>query len=174
MYVAYIRAVFDYAAPVWYPLMSKANFNKIQGLQNKALRIILGVPRSTRIHDLHLEANVTPLVARYEAATAFQAEKYRRFPCDDPLYRLAHADPPTRLKKKTWQHYSDEILKRVGIDPSREPISDLDPSNLIISNSSGTTPNLMNPTSSNPSESVALSNSFTTDPDLHFVSSPGY
>ena len=123
MYVAYVRAVFDYASPVWFPLMSKTNLDKLQCLQNKALRVALGVPLSTRVHDLHLEANVTPLIARYEAATAYQAEKYRRHPPDDPLYKLAHANPPTRLKRKTWQHYSEEILQRVGIDPSREPLS---------------------------------------------------
>ena len=119
MYVAYVRSVFDYAAPAWYPLMSKTNLDSLQRLQNKALRIVLGVPRSTRIEDLHLEANITPLEARYRAATAYQAEKYRRHPPNDPLYTLAHATPPTRLKRQTWQHYSDDILYEVGIDPSR-------------------------------------------------------
>jgi hypothetical protein len=116
MYVAYIRAKFDYGAPVWFPLMSRTNLEKLQRLQNKALRVILGVPRSTRIYDLHLEANVTSLIARYEAATAYQAEKYRRHPTDDPLYSLAHADPPSRLKQRTWQHYSIDILVQAGID----------------------------------------------------------
>lgn len=78
----------------------------------------MGVPRSTRILDLHLEANVTPLAARFEVATAYQAEKYRRHPIEDPLYTLAHAVPPNRLKRRTWQHVSDEILERVSINPS--------------------------------------------------------
>jgi len=30
MYVAYIRSVFDYVAPVWYPLMSKTNLDELQ------------------------------------------------------------------------------------------------------------------------------------------------
>ena len=101
MYVAYIRSVLDYAAPVWYPLMSKTNLGKLQIIQNKALRKILGVPLSTRIQDMHLECNIQPLEVRYQVATAYQAEKYRRHPPDDPLYTLAHAVPPSRLKRKT-------------------------------------------------------------------------
>ena len=41
---------------------------------------------------------------RYPVATAYQAEKYRCHPPEDPLYALAHAVPPSRLKPKTWQH----------------------------------------------------------------------
>ncbi len=98
--------------------MSKSNVNKLQTLQNKSLRTILGVPRSTRMHDLHLETNVTPLVARYEAATAYQAEKYQRHAPTDPLYQLAHNISPTQLKRKTWQKTSENIFLKVGIDPA--------------------------------------------------------
>ena len=118
MYVAYVRAVVDYAAPAWYPLMCQTRIDTLQRLQNRALRLILGVPRSTRIHDLHLEAKIEPLPVRWDAATAYQAEKCHRHPPDDPLYMLAHATPLRRLKQQTWQHASDDILCRVGINPS--------------------------------------------------------
>jgi ribonuclease HI len=60
-----------------------------------------------------------PLVVRWDAATAYQAEKYRRHPSDDPLYVLAHTTPLRRLKQQTWQQASDDILCRVGINPSQ-------------------------------------------------------
>ena len=75
--------------------MSKTNVNKLQTLQNKALRAILGVPKSTRIHDIHVEANATPFVVRYEAETAYQAQKYQRHAPTDPLRQLAHNISPT-------------------------------------------------------------------------------
>ncbi len=118
MFVAYVRSVFDYASPIWYPTMSLTHRDALQRLQNKCLRVILGVPTSTRVQDLHLESNIQPLANRWEAATAFLAEKYRRHPPDDPLYALAHQTPPTRLRRRTWQHYSSETLSRLGIDPS--------------------------------------------------------
>ena len=135
MFVAYVRSVFDYAAPVWYPLMSLTHFDKLQRLQNKCIRVILGVPTSTRIQDLHLESNLQPLSARCDAATAYQAEKYRRHSPDDPLYVLAHQDPPTRLRSRTWQHYSSEILTRAGIDPCNTPCLPCLPQHQLLTNS---------------------------------------
>jgi hypothetical protein len=48
--------------------------------------------------------------------TALQAEKYCRFPTDDPLYALAHsALPPKRLKRSSWQYFSQEVLQQLGL-----------------------------------------------------------
>jgi len=62
-----------------------------------------------------------PVEARLRSATAMLAEKYRRYPTNDPLYILAHQVlPPKRLKlRSSWQYLSDEILKQAGFDPSR-------------------------------------------------------
>jgi len=61
MYTSYVRSVLEYAAPVWYPCMSVASVNKLQRLQNRGLRIALGVSCSTRIDSLHFEAGLPPL-----------------------------------------------------------------------------------------------------------------
>ena len=60
MYVAYIRCVLDYVAPVWYPSLSASNVHKLEILENRALRKIIGIPISTRTLDLHLESNIQP------------------------------------------------------------------------------------------------------------------
>ena len=57
--------------------------------------------------------------------TAYQAEKYRCHHVEDPLYILAHTVPPTRLKRRTWQHYSHDILEKIGIDSSRSSCPDI-------------------------------------------------
>eukprot|EP00957_Ditylum_brightwellii_P128211 9778498-Ditylum_brightwellii.AAC.1 len=60
--------------------MAKTNLKKLQQIQNNALWVALGTPRCTRVFDLHLEANLLPLVEQYKIAMTFQAEKYRRHP----------------------------------------------------------------------------------------------
>jgi len=77
MYVAYIRSLLAYAAPVWYSSLSVSNMHKLEILENKALRKIIGVPISTRTVDLHLESNVQPIKVKWETSIAFQSEKYR-------------------------------------------------------------------------------------------------
>jgi hypothetical protein len=94
MYIAYIRSALKYAAPVWYPCMSATSIAKLQRIQNHGLRIALGVPRSTRIDSLHFEAAVVPLQVRYDVATAYQAEKYRRHPQTDRIFETAHCGLP--------------------------------------------------------------------------------
>ena len=71
MYIAYVRSVLEYAAPVWYPCLSRSNLEKIQRIQNRALRIVLGIPRSTRIDALHFEASIPPIKIRFDIATAY-------------------------------------------------------------------------------------------------------
>ena len=43
MYIAYIRSIFEYAAPVWYPFLSPTNVHKLEVLQLKALRLAMGL-----------------------------------------------------------------------------------------------------------------------------------
>jgi hypothetical protein len=79
MYLGYIRSVLEYCASTWYACLSTTNHEALQCLQNKALRIILGVPRCTQIEDLHLEANVLLLADRMAFLTTLQAKKYHHF-----------------------------------------------------------------------------------------------
>jgi hypothetical protein len=131
MYIAYIRSVLEYAAPVWYPCMSTTSLAKLQRIQNHGLRIALGVPRSTRIDSLHYEAAVVPLQVRYDVATAYQAEKYRRHPQTDPIFETAHrALPPSRLKRSNWQYRSDQVLEEAGFYPARLDVHQRCPPNL--------------------------------------------
>jgi hypothetical protein len=121
MYILYIRSVLEYAAPVWYPCMAQTNVQKLQRLQNQGLRIALGVPRCTQIDALHTEANLPPLTVRYNIATVWQAEKYRRHNPTDPLYQIAHQTlPPRRLQRNSWQYLSDTLLLQAGFYPARQ------------------------------------------------------
>jgi hypothetical protein len=59
-------------------------------------------------------------LARFDFVMACIAEKYRRYPPNDPLYRLAHqALPSHRLKRSNWQHRSDQVLRSTGFYAAR-------------------------------------------------------
>lgn len=57
LYVAIMRPVITYAAPVWC-CASKTAINKIQRTQNKCLRLVLTVDRYTPVANLHNTTNV--------------------------------------------------------------------------------------------------------------------
>ena len=60
-YIAYIRSLVDYNA-LHLCTLDKATLNKLEKIQNKALRIILGCPMSTRIVAMQHELSLAPLV----------------------------------------------------------------------------------------------------------------
>ena len=60
------------------------------------------------------------------------AEKYRRYPTNDPLYALAHqALPPRRLRRQSWQHCSDRILQDAGFFHARNDVHVPQPDHLV-------------------------------------------
>jgi len=66
VYNVLIRSVMDYSA-ILMPVICETNKNKLQVIQNNALRIILKKPKltKTRIVDLHLESKLETLEERF-------------------------------------------------------------------------------------------------------------
>ena len=62
LYKMWIRPIALYGAPAYYSA-AKTHINKIQVIQNSALRIALRRTRRTHIEDLHQEGSLTPLKA---------------------------------------------------------------------------------------------------------------
>ena len=62
LYKMWIRPIALYGAPAYYSA-AKKHINKIQVIQNSALRIALRRTRRTHIEDLHQEGSLTPLKA---------------------------------------------------------------------------------------------------------------
>ena len=55
-YKTYIRSVFDYAAPIVYPNYSAKSIDRLQRIQNRALRLALGCHTMASIDHIHSEA----------------------------------------------------------------------------------------------------------------------
>ena len=69
-----------------------------------------------------LEASLLPLSVRHDAQLATVAEKLRRLPDNDPLYRSATSSvPQTRLVEcdQSWQKASDVVLQSLQMNPER-------------------------------------------------------
>ena len=54
------RSVLEYAVPVWGPMISESNWNKIQTTQNQALRLATGNLKMADQDHLHIETKVLP------------------------------------------------------------------------------------------------------------------
>ena len=75
---------------------------------------------------------MVPVETRLRQLTAMQAEKYRFYPPDDPLFELSHmALPRKRLHRASWQYVSDDILIQNGFWPARNDVHCPCPQGLI-------------------------------------------
>ena len=52
----YIRSLFDYGAPLVFPYYSNTSFLKLQRIQNRGLRLVLGCHSDSSVDHLHDEA----------------------------------------------------------------------------------------------------------------------
>ena len=53
-----ISSLFTYASPIWFPNISASSINKLQVVQNAALRIATGCVKMTPVDHLHTESKV--------------------------------------------------------------------------------------------------------------------
>ena len=58
---AYLRPLFDYAAPIVFPNMSASSILRLQRIQNKALRLVTGCHMAAAVEHLHDECEVLPV-----------------------------------------------------------------------------------------------------------------
>ena len=60
-YKSIIRSLFTYCAPIWFPNASPTSLNRIQSIQNAALRTATGNVKMASIGHLHAETQVLPV-----------------------------------------------------------------------------------------------------------------
>ena len=65
-YKAVMRPVLEYASSVWSPLASSTSINKLQVMQNAALRTATGFTQDTNIQHLHEETLTLPIHERIQ------------------------------------------------------------------------------------------------------------
>ena len=110
VYISTVRSIIDYAAPLLITY-SENELKPLEIIQNKAMRIILGCPRTTRIEIMRIELNLPSIVHRvHELAAIALIRMIRRG--DESLKpfidKIADGNIPPRTYgylKKTWEHY---------------------------------------------------------------------
>ena len=60
-YKAVMRLLLEYASSIWSPMASPTSINKLQVMQNAALRACTGCTHDTNIQHLHDETNILPI-----------------------------------------------------------------------------------------------------------------
>ena len=110
-YKTVIRSTLEYAAPIWTPSLCETMWNKMQVVQNKALRIATGCHTMASSAHLHQECNMLPvkdhcilITKQYLAACHLPGH-----PGQKQLTR-----PPERRKKKlTLLEYKADVARHI-------------------------------------------------------------
>ena len=85
IYITFIRSVVDYLSPALCQL-SRTVLQPLEKFQNRAMRLILGCPGSTRIVNMQLELHLPPLIERIYCNATYFTIKCLHYPHISPHY----------------------------------------------------------------------------------------
>ncbi|XP_069158163.1 uncharacterized protein [Procambarus clarkii] len=132
MYTAYVRSIIDYAAPVLCTY-SQSDMKRLESIQNEAMTIILGVPRTAKTSNLREELSLPSVKSRIQELNAKLAIRIAR----DPHYNgIAKKKLSSVLlsggnrRSKKWHHRSVCYLEELHLlEQAREllPVERLPP-----------------------------------------------
>ena len=120
LYTGYVRAVFDYSAPLQ-ATASNTNQKKLDRLQNQGLRFVCGGLKTTPTSACEIDANVEPLRLRRERYTALTLERFHRLEQDNPCRQMVEDwEPIDRIKKKSFLKTSTLLAEQHRFPEERE------------------------------------------------------
>ena len=106
IYTQYVRSGLEYASPSWDAWISKTDRERLQRVQNDALRSAAGLAITCPTDFLHLETGVEPINIRLEKNSQVLWERYERLEEDDPRKIMIKKEtPPPRLKSRRGFRY---------------------------------------------------------------------
>ena len=152
-YKSLLRSILHYAAPVWFPNVARSNVEKLQRVQNSALRVALGCPKMTPVAHLHQESKVLPISDHLSMlCNQFLA---RALQPSHPSHSVAVAHPGPRNIRKTLRSafftpgfrrsYTDsgtatgivpestyqETIRQIHTDSVNRAVSNLEPNKVL-------------------------------------------
>ena len=113
LYSTYIRSALEYAAPSWYPWISKTARDKLESVQNECLKVMTRMAYDSPSDFLRLEAGVEPLEARIEKTNRILWERYIRMEEKDPRRQLTTKVVKQRLKTRVgWRGKTTPLMSK--------------------------------------------------------------
>ena len=117
-----MRPTLEYASSIWSPMTSPTSINKLQVMQNAALRACTGCTHDTNIQHLHDETNILP-IQKHLQLHASQVRQKAQYP-SHPLYRYTTHNTSQRLKKPTTFNNS-RYTTNIPTDPCTVTTADI-------------------------------------------------
>ena len=94
-YKAVMRPALEYASSVWSPIASSTSINKLQVMQNTALRTATGCTQDTNIHHLHDEILTFPIHEHLQLHAS--QYKHKRPHPSHPLHKDTTYNTPRKM-----------------------------------------------------------------------------
>ena len=121
-YKAVMRPTLEYASSIWSPMASPTSINKLQVMQNAALRACTGCTHDTNIQHLHDETNILP-IQKHLQLHASQVRQKAQYP-SHPLYKYTTHNNSQRLMKPTTFNNS-RYTTNIPTDPCTVTTADI-------------------------------------------------
>ncbi|GFT76270.1 RNase H domain-containing protein [Trichonephila clavipes] len=113
-----IRPVLEYATPIWTPASISVK-RKLDSVQHRAAKIIIGAVSSTNNEKAEQECGLPPLESRRKLATIKFTNKLRSYGLDHISRRVFDKwKHSTRLKRSSTLQLDSEIRKELNLDHS--------------------------------------------------------
>ncbi|GFV93548.1 RNase H domain-containing protein [Trichonephila clavipes] len=117
-YSTIIRPVLEYAAPIWAPA-SVSSKQKLESIQHRASKIIIGAVSSTKNEKAEREWGLPPLECRRNLATVKFTNKLRCYKEDHISTRVFNEWPYTkRLKRSSTLQLDEDIRIQINLEYS--------------------------------------------------------
>ena len=117
-----MRPILTYVSSIWSPMASPPRINKLQDMQNAALRACTGCTHDTNIQHLLDETNILP-IHKHLQLHASQVRQKAQYPLHT-LHRYIAHDTSKRLKKPTTFNNS-RYTRNIPTDPCTVTTTDI-------------------------------------------------
>ena len=119
---SFLRSLFTYASPGWFPFLSTTNFTKRDRLHQAASCTITGCLSSSSIPLLLLEASLPPLQINLTHFTLLSYEQALCLPTSFPVTGLAKLGVRPRLCRLSWRAFASTHPLMLPSTCSREAL----------------------------------------------------